>query len=148
MSLAFARRLALVAGVVLPLGEVARRWHQLADPRMLFAWLDDWLLGAFLLYGAWRAGKDAVTGQASLAAAWGFTVAIGVVSFFSSLLATDPRDPSGAPMSAVVWIKAVMLALGIAALVSVLRWRPPRFTPSGDPSSDPSRKPGPRAASG
>jgi hypothetical protein len=148
MSLAFPRRLALVAGVVLPLGELARRWHQLADPRMLFAWLDDWLLGAFLLYGAWRAGKDALTGQASLAAAWGFTVAIGIDSFYSSLVATDPLDPSGAPMSAVVWIKAAMLSLGIAALVSVLRWRGPALTPSGDRSSDPSRRPGPRAASG
>jgi hypothetical protein len=43
-----------------------------------------------------------------------------------SLTATDSLDPSGAPMSIVVWIKAVMLALAVAALVSVLRWRPSR----------------------
>lgn len=29
-----------------------RRWHQLGQPHMLFAWLDDILHGAFLLYGA------------------------------------------------------------------------------------------------
>ena len=45
----FARRLAILAGIVLPLGETARRWHQIADPRMFFAWFDDWLIGAFLL---------------------------------------------------------------------------------------------------
>jgi hypothetical protein len=50
----FARRLAVLAGIVLPLGEIVRRWHQLGDPRMFWAWFDDWLLGAVLLYGPWR----------------------------------------------------------------------------------------------
>jgi hypothetical protein len=118
----FARRLALVAGVVLPVGETVRRWHQLGDPRMLFAWLDDWLIGAFLLYGAWRVGRDAVTGQASLAAAWGFTLAIAIGSFLTGVFG-DP-DPTGAARSVVVAIKGVMLALAVGALVSVLRWRP------------------------
>jgi hypothetical protein len=119
----FARRLAVVAGVVLPIGETVRRWHQLGDPRLLWAWLDDWLIGAFLLYGAWRAGRDAVTGQASLAAAWGFTVAIAIGSFLTGLF--GDADPTGASRIVVVAIKGAMLALGVAALVSVLRWRPP-----------------------
>jgi hypothetical protein len=120
----FARRLALLAGIVLPVGETVRRWHQLGDPRMLFAWLDDWLIGAFLLYGAWRVGRDAATGQASLAAAWGFTVAIAIGSFLTGVF--GDADPTGAPRGVVVAIKAVMLAAAIAALVSVLRWRPSR----------------------
>ena len=118
----FARRLALLAGVVLPVGETVRRWHQLGDPRMLFAWLDDWLIGAFLLYGAWRVGQDTVTGQASLAAAWGFTLAIAIGSFLTGVFGGP--DPTGAAWGVVVAIKAVMLALAIGALVSVLRWRP------------------------
>jgi hypothetical protein len=118
----FARRLALLAGVVLPIGEIARRWHQLGDPRLFFAWFDDVLIGAFLLYGAWRAGRDAVTGQASLAAAWGFTLAIAIGSFFTGLF--GDADPTGASRAVVVAIKGVMLALNVAALVSVLRWRP------------------------
>jgi hypothetical protein len=120
----FARRLAVLAGVVLPIGEIARRWHQLGDPRLFFAWFDDILIGAFLLYGAWRVGRDAVTGQASLAAAWGFTLAIATGSFFTGLFG-EP-DPTGASRSTVVAIKGVMLTLAIAALVSVLRWRPSR----------------------
>jgi hypothetical protein len=120
--MAFARWLALIAGVVLPVGETVRRWHQLGDPRMLYAWLDDWLIGAFLLYGTWRVGRDATTGQASLAAAWGFTLAIAIGSFFTGVF--GDADPTGASRAVVVAIKAVMLALAIAALVSVLRWRP------------------------
>src|SRR5688572_13177309 len=118
----FARWLAMIAGVVLPIGETARRWHQLGAPRMLFAWLDDWLIRAFLLYGAWRVGRVAVSGQASRAAAWGFTVAIAIGSFLTGVF--GDADPTGAPRGVVVAIKAVMLALGIAALVQVMRWRP------------------------
>jgi hypothetical protein len=120
----FARRLAWIAGVVLPIGETARRWHQLGDPRLLWPWLDDVLIGAFLLYGAWRAGRDPVTGQASLAAAWGFTLAIAVGSLFAGLF--GDADPTGASRSVVVAIKGAMLILNVAALVSVLRWKPAR----------------------
>ena len=120
----FARRLAILAGVVLPLAETARRWHQLSDPRLFFAWFDDWMIGAFLLYGAWRAGRDATTGQASLAASWGFTLAITIGSFFAGVF--GDADPTGAPRAVVVAVKGVLLALAVAALVSVLRWRPSR----------------------
>jgi hypothetical protein len=123
----FARGLAWIAGVVLPLGETARRWHQLGElgwfGGLLWAWLDDWLIGAFLLYGAWRAGRDAVTGQASLAAAWGFTLAIAIGSFLTGVF--GDADPTGASRTVVVAIKGAMLVLCIAALVAVLRWRPP-----------------------
>ena len=131
----FARRLALLAGVVLPLGETVRRWHQLGDPRMFFAWFDDWLIGAFLLYGAWRVGQDATTGQASLAAAWGFTLAIGIGSFVESLIATDRLIRPARRWLRSCAIKAVMLALAIAALVSVLRWRPSRPDRTTTPES-------------
>jgi hypothetical protein len=119
----FARRLAWLAGVVLPIAEIARRWHQLGDPRLFFAWFDDILIGAFLLYGAWRTGRDAAAGQATLAAAWGFTLAIAIASFFAGLF--GDADPTGASRTIVVAVKAVMLTLAIAALVSVLRWRRP-----------------------
>jgi hypothetical protein len=118
----FARGLAVVAGVVLPIGETIRRWHQLSDPRLLWAWLDDYAIGAFLLYGAWRAGRDPVTGQVSLAAAWGFTLAIAIGSFLTGVF--GDADPTGASRGLVIAIKGVMLALAIAALVSTLRWRP------------------------
>jgi hypothetical protein len=120
----FARTLAILAGVVLPIGELARRWHQLGDPRLLFAWLDDMLIGAFLLYGAWRVGHDAVRGQATLAAAWGFALALAIGSFFTGLFG-DP-DPTGLSRPVVVAIKGAMLLLNSAALVDVLRWHPSR----------------------
>jgi hypothetical protein len=50
--LKFSRALAWAGGVLLPIIETIRRWHQLGDPRMLPFWLDDWIIGLFLLYGA------------------------------------------------------------------------------------------------
>jgi hypothetical protein len=120
----FARRLAVIAGVVLPIAETARRWRQLGDVRLLWSWLDDYLIGAFLLYGAWRVGRDAASGQATLAAAWGFALAIAIGSFFSGLFG-EP-DPTGASKAVVVPVKAAFLVLAVAALASVLRWRPVR----------------------
>jgi hypothetical protein len=64
-----------------------------------------------------------VTGQASLAAAWGFTLSIAIGSFLTGVFG-DP-DPTGASRPLVVAIKGTMLALAIGALVSVLRWRAP-----------------------
>jgi hypothetical protein len=70
MTLTFSRRLAVVAGLVLPVVETFRRWNQLGDLRVWPFWLDDWAIGLFLLYSAWRVGKDSARGRPFLAAAW------------------------------------------------------------------------------
>ena len=77
MTLAFPRRLAILGGVVLPIAETARRWHQLGDPHIWPFWLDDWAVGALLLYGAWRTRRNDVSGLTALGAAWGFACAMG-----------------------------------------------------------------------
>lgn len=119
----FSRWIAIVAGVLLPLGETARRWHELGDPAMWLVWLDDWAIGAFLLYGAWRTRRDIGEGRHVLAAAWGFACGLGYASFVSSVLATQTTDPSGAPMWIASVVKGVMLIAGLVALAAVLRWK-------------------------
>jgi hypothetical protein len=99
MTLGFSRRLAVVAGLVLPVLETARRWHQLGDFRVWPFWLDDWAIGLFLLTGAWRVGKEPARGRPLLAAAWGFALGMVYASFFSQLTTVDRPDPSGSPQS-------------------------------------------------
>jgi len=111
-------------GVALPILETVRRWHQLGDLSIWPFWLDDWLIGALLLYGVWRTRNGAASGQAYLSAAWGFTCAMGYMSFFSQLSAINQPDPSGVPPVIVVTVKGVGVALAILALVGVLRWKP------------------------
>ena len=123
MTITFSRRLAFVFGILTPLAETVRRWHQLGQLRYLPAWLDDYILGALLLYGAWRTGRDVRAGQRFLAAAWGFTCGLGYASFFIQLehLHDDPGPISG------VWvalIKGVGVALALLALAGSLRRLP------------------------
>lgn len=84
-------------------------------------WLDDWLIGAFLLYGAWKTSTNIERGRPALAAAWGFACAMGYMSFFSQLAELSSPDPSGLPSTGIVALKGVMLVFGVIALVSTLR---------------------------
>lgn len=121
MTLTFSRRLALVFGALLPIVETIRRWHQLGDIRMWPAWLDDFVLGACLLYGAWRTSKDIETGRPWLAAAWGVTCGMAYTSFFGQLVRLDQPDPSALPAPWVAGIKGVGFLLAIVALAGSLR---------------------------
>jgi hypothetical protein len=119
-AIAFSRGLAFFIGTITPLLEIMRRWHQLTDVRLLPLWLDDVLLGVFLLYGAWRVGKDRIRGRPVLAAAWAFMCGLAYYSFFGQLM-NPAADPSGLPSMWIVGVKGVGLALGIAGLVAALR---------------------------
>lgn len=123
LTLSFGRNVALVGGLVLPALETWRRWHQLTDPRIWPFWLDDWLIGALLLYGVWRTRDGTTGGRPVLAAAWGFACAMGYASFFSEL-ADDASDPSGLARADVLYFKGAMLLTATLALVATLRVRP------------------------
>ena len=120
----FSRYLAIVLGILTPLAETIRRWHTWReDPSALF---DDYLIGAFLLYGAWRVGKDARVGQRFLAAAWAFMCGMAYPSFFGQLdrLSRGEIDPAPIPSACVAAIKGFGLALSVIALVITLRRLP------------------------
>jgi hypothetical protein len=61
LTIRFSRRLAIVGGILAPLLETIRRWSTWQEwPPNVF---DDYLMGALLLYGAWRTGRDVRSGQ-------------------------------------------------------------------------------------
>ncbi|MEA3016794.1 MAG: hypothetical protein QOI38_1516 [Sphingomonadales bacterium] len=104
------RRLALAIGFVLPLAETVRRSADLAS---WWLWIDDWLIGAALIAGAWAAGSGRAGGLRALAAAWGFAAGLGYYSLVGHLLRTGEADVSGLPG----W--TVMAAIGIGWLVTL-----------------------------
>jgi hypothetical protein len=77
------RRLAIGIGVVLPIAEMVRRS---ADLGSWWLWIDDWLIGAALLLGAWYSRDGSERGLRALAAAWGLTSGMGYYSFVGHLL--------------------------------------------------------------
>jgi hypothetical protein len=124
MTIQFSRRLAIVAGILAPLAETIRRWSTWKQsPANLF---DDYIMGAFLLYGAWRLGKDLRNGQRVLAAAWAFACGLGYYSFFGQLQSMRAGELDPAPIASawVLVIKGIAVGLAIVALVVSLRRLP------------------------
>lgn len=124
MTIQFSRRLAIVGGILVPLAETIRRWSTWQQaPASLF---DDYIIGAFLLYAAWRTGKDLRSGQRFLAAAWAFACGLGYASFFAQLnsMRLGERDPAPISSGWVLLIKGILVSLAIIALVGSLRRLP------------------------
>ena len=121
MAISFSRYLALVLGIVTPVAETIRRWSTWQDDPP--ALLDDYILGAFLLYGARRVGQDARTGQRFLAAGFAFMCGMAYYSFFGQLhnLRTGVPDPAPISSTWVAVIKGIGLALAVVGLALSLR---------------------------
>lgn len=124
--IAFNRGLAIVGGILVPGVEVLRRYHQMLDPRTLPFWMDDFILGGFLLYGAWRTRHDIARGMSALTAAWGFACGMGYSSFFGQLMDIQnrPVDVSGVSASTAVTVKGIALAFGAIGLITALMYKP------------------------
>src|SRR5207237_6631679 len=118
MKRSFSRYLAIVLGILTPLAETIRRWSTWREnPPAL---LDDYILGAFLLYGAWRVRKDARSGQRFLAAAWAYMCGAAYLSFFGQLrqISLGEHDQDPIPSTWVAVIKSAGFALGILGLMN------------------------------
>ena len=128
MTIQFSRWLAIAAAIVAPLAETIRRWStwQQSPPNLF----DDYIMGAFLLYAAWRTGRDVRSGQRFLTAAWAFACGLGYSSFFGQLnsLRLGERDPAPISSEWVAVIKGIALLLAIIALVVSLRRLPEKET--------------------
>lgn len=124
LAISVSRSLAILLGVITPLAETIRRWNTWRnDPPSMF---DDYILGGFLLFGAWRVGKDPRQGQRFLSAAFGFMSGMVYLSFFGQLQAIRLGEADPAPISStgVAVIKGVGFALAITGLVLSLKKLP------------------------
>jgi hypothetical protein len=125
--LTVSRRLAYVFGVLTPLAETFRRWGTWwVNPP---AFLDDFVIGAFLLGGAW-ATRDlsSVRGRTLLASAWGFAcgMAYSSIAFHWHAMRAGQVDPAAISTTAVFAIKVVGALIFVFALLLTVTHRDSR----------------------
>jgi hypothetical protein len=120
-KLAWPIRFAIVIGALLPIAETVRRW---GTGGYVWSWLDDYLIGAFLLYGAWRCRRDIVEGQRVLAAAWAFACGIGYGSFFGHVEHWGEHDVGNFAHELVTIAIGAGWLLAIWALIATIRAKP------------------------
>ena len=116
-SLTFSKKAAFALGLFLPVAETIRRWHQMSDWHYFISWFDDYLLGGFLLFAAWQAHKNMVTGQKFLAAGWGAGTAALFLSFFGQLEKLSKPDP--APIASV-WVAVIKGAIFLFCIINLV----------------------------
>jgi hypothetical protein len=127
MMFTFSRGAARVLAVLLIVIETWRRRHQLGNPSYWPVIFDDYLAGAFLIISARMAAPPTTArGQRFLATAWGVATGMMYGSFFGQLENRAAADPSGAPVTAILILKAVGLLLCLVGLVGALREITPR----------------------
>lgn len=97
---------AISVAIFTPLAETIRRWTWRENPPAL---LDDYILGAFLLYGAWRVGKDVRSGQRFLAAAWAFMCGMAFLSFFDQVYHYRLGITEPAPIPSI-WVALIKMS--------------------------------------
>jgi hypothetical protein len=128
LNIAFSRHLAIIGGIALPVLETIRRWHEWPGPPDTWIfWMDDYFLGAFLLWAAWmnRPGSTHRSGgsirpSSWLTAAFGFGCGLGFGSAlgqWSTILHQEnSTDPSGI---ASEWIVVIKFALVVVAYIGM-----------------------------
>jgi hypothetical protein len=111
---------AYCVGVALPVLEICRRRKDFTD---IPGYIDDFIVGAVLLFGAWSAARERPYSRALLAGAWGILCGGLWSSFFGQLYSKAQNDISGLPNTTVVCIKLVVYGIAIVALVLSIRRR-------------------------
>lgn len=109
--------LAFVGGILTPILETVRRWHQLSEIRYFITWFDDYIIGGFLFFAAWKTYKSLAKGRKYLIASWGFATGMSFYSFFSQLQAINLPDPAPVSSSTVAIVKGIMFLGCIISLV-------------------------------
>ena len=114
----FEQSAAWVVGLLLPVAEAARRRSDFSD---IPGYVDDFIIGGFLLFAAWWAEQRPSIGRVLLVASWGSFCGGMYYAFFGQLRSGQRLDVSGLPNAAVLFVKGAIFGVGVIALVRATR---------------------------
>ena len=109
------RLVALLLALSLMLGEAYRSW---GVGRPIYAWLDDQIMGAFLLLGAWLAKVPSPRNRAIFSAAWAFNAGMLYPSFFQKVFEPQTAQPGNFPLPILTLL--IGIAFSIACFGTLL----------------------------
>ena len=116
-------KMAVVMGLFLPVAETIRRINQILEYREFFSWFDDYLLGAVLLWSAYKVYNKAKNSVAYLIAAWGIATGALFLSFIGQFryYQTTSGDPGVFSTTFVVVAKGLILLYMIIGLTKSIK---------------------------
>ena len=109
---------AYIMGIALPVLEVMRRRSNFDD---IPAYIDDFLVGALLLYAACAVTLQKPSGPVLLVAAWAVLCGGFYGSIFGQLQSSASQDVSGLSNAFVVLVKGVLYLVAIGSLIMAVR---------------------------
>jgi hypothetical protein len=116
----YSKTIAIAMGILVPIAETIRRKSQLLQLSNFIYWFDDYILGAVLLFAAWKAKRSPLEGQKYLSAAWGLTTGAMFLSTLRQVEQLGGTDPSMISPLTVALIKAILLIIALSGLVTSL----------------------------
>lgn len=119
-AITYSKNLAFIIGILVPVAETIRRRNQLLQVQHFIYWFDDYILGAILLFAAWKAKQNPLEGQKYLSAAWGLATGGLFLSTMTQVERLGGTDPSAMPPLSVAAIKALLLILAVSGLITSL----------------------------
>ena len=112
------RALAITLALSLMMGEAARSW---GVGRPAYAWLDDQIMGAMLLAGAWLASRPTPARLAFLAAAWGVNAGMLYGSFFGKLVEPARAQPGNFDLDLLTALIGLAFVTSLVGLLLTVR---------------------------
>ena len=109
---------AYAMGILLPLGEALRRKTDFSN---FHSYVDDFIIGAVLIYAARAVTTGKRSGYVLLCVGWAILNGGLYGSFFWQFASTAALDVGGLPNMTMVIIKGVLWAISFAALVLSVR---------------------------
>lgn len=119
-AIIYSKNLAFIIGILIPLAETVRRRSQIFQLQYFIYWFDDYILGAILLFAAWKSKRDPLDGQKYLSAAWGLATGALFLSTVGQIERLGGTDPSMISPLTVAMIKALLLLLALSGLITSL----------------------------
>jgi hypothetical protein len=111
------RVLAVGLALSLMLGEAYRSW---GVGRPAYAWLDDQLMGALLIAGAWQSRVPTPTRMAFFAGAWGVNAGMLYGSFFGKLFEPARSNPGNFDLGLLTFLIGLAFFTSIVGMIWTL----------------------------